>query len=48
MTFPERWDVGKMANVEELPPRPFLSRHGRLGLSTYVSEDGDDKELLFS
>ena len=41
------WDVQKMANVEELPPRPFLALLGRLGLSTHISEDGDDRELLF-
>jgi saccharopine dehydrogenase-like NADP-dependent oxidoreductase len=42
-----RWDVGKMANVEELPPRPFLGLLGQLGLSSHISENGDDRELLF-
>ena len=42
-----RWDVRKMVNVEDLPPRPFLGLLGRLGLSTHVSENGDDRELLF-
>ena len=42
-----RWDVRKMANVEDLPPRPFLGLLGRLGLSTHISENGDDRELLF-
>lgn len=41
-----RWDVGRMANVE-LPPRPFLGLLGRLGLSSRVSEGGDDRELSF-
>jgi saccharopine dehydrogenase-like NADP-dependent oxidoreductase len=34
------WDVGRMVNVEELPPRPFLELLGRLGLPTGVEEDG--------
>ncbi|WP_024587552.1 saccharopine dehydrogenase family protein [Aliihoeflea sp. 2WW] len=42
-----RWDVRKMANVEELPPRPFLGLLGQLGLSSHISENGDDRELLF-
>jgi saccharopine dehydrogenase-like NADP-dependent oxidoreductase len=42
-----RWDVGRMANVEELPPRPFLGLLGQLGLSTHLSEAGDDRILLF-
>jgi saccharopine dehydrogenase-like NADP-dependent oxidoreductase len=41
------WDVGKMANVEDLPPRPFLGLLAKLGLSTRISENGDDRELLF-
>jgi saccharopine dehydrogenase-like NADP-dependent oxidoreductase len=42
-----RWDIGRMANVEELPPQPFLGLLGQLGLSTHISECGDDRELLF-
>ena len=41
------WDVRKMANVEELPPRPFLALLGRLGLPTHIGEGDDDRELLF-
>ena len=41
------WDAGKMVNVEELPPRPFLLLLGRLGLSTHISEESDDREVLF-
>ena len=41
-----RWDVRKMANVEELPPRPFLGLLGQLGLSSHIRENGDDRELL--
>ncbi|MER2535127.1 MAG: saccharopine dehydrogenase family protein [Rhizobiaceae bacterium] len=42
------WDVRTMANVEELPPRPFLALLGRLGLPTHIRENGDDRALLFS
>ncbi len=36
------WDAGKMANVEELDPKPFLTVLGRIGLETRVrSRDGD-------
>jgi len=42
-----RWDVGRMANVEELPPRPFLGLLGKLGLSTHLSEGRDDRVLLY-
>ena len=39
------WDVRKMANVEELPPRPFLELLGRLGLPTRVVYQGVDSPL---
>ncbi|EXL09327.1 saccharopine dehydrogenase family protein [Aquamicrobium defluvii] len=39
------WDVKKMANVEELPPRPFLDLLGRIGLPTRVREGDDDRAL---
>ncbi|KQZ97826.1 saccharopine dehydrogenase [Mesorhizobium sp. Root157] len=39
------WDVRKMANIEELPPRPFLDLLGRIGLPTRVRE-GDRDEAL--
>ncbi|MBP0438014.1 saccharopine dehydrogenase family protein [Tianweitania sediminis] len=42
-----RWDIGRMANVEELPPRPFLGLLGQLGLPSHISEGEDDRELLF-
>ncbi|MCP5466262.1 MAG: saccharopine dehydrogenase family protein [Sinobacteraceae bacterium] len=37
------WDVRRMVNVEQLPPRPFLSLLGRLGLPTRVVVDGVDQ-----
>ncbi len=39
------WDVKKMANVEELPPRPFLDLLGKIGLPTRVREGDDDRAL---
>lgn len=41
------WDVRKMANVEDLAPRPFLALLGRHGLSTHMSEGGEHRELMF-
>lgn len=38
----------KMANVEDLPSRPFLGLPGRQGLSTRIRENGDDRDLLCS
>ena len=40
------WDVKKMANIEELPPRPFLALLGSIGLSTRMRE-GERDERLF-
>ncbi|MDR2215395.1 MAG: saccharopine dehydrogenase family protein [Nevskiaceae bacterium] len=40
-----QWDVGHMANVEQLPARPFLELLARMGLSTFVREDGRDTAL---
>jgi hypothetical protein len=34
-----------MANVEELPPRPFLDLLGKIGLPTRVREADDDRAL---
>ncbi|KAA0970458.1 saccharopine dehydrogenase family protein [Aureimonas fodinaquatilis] len=39
------WDVKVMANVEELPPRPFLDLLGRIGLPTRVREGDVDQAL---
>jgi saccharopine dehydrogenase-like NADP-dependent oxidoreductase len=36
------WDVKKMANVEELPARPFLELLGRMGLPSRVRANGRD------
>lgn len=40
------WDVARMANVEDLEPRPFLELLGRMGLPTRVVDtDGTDRAL---
>jgi saccharopine dehydrogenase-like NADP-dependent oxidoreductase len=36
------WDVRRMANVEELPARPFIDLTARLGLETLLRENGQD------
>ncbi|AHA27589.1 saccharopine dehydrogenase family protein [Candidatus Liberibacter americanus] len=42
------WDVGKMVNVEELPPKPFLATLHKMGLSTSIRENNKDKILQLS
>ena len=39
------WDVRKMANVEDLPARPFLELLGELGLPTRVIDATGDHPL---
>lgn len=41
------WDTGKMANVEDLPPRPFLNLLNHMGLPTRIREGSDDRALDF-
>ncbi|MHA6686680.1 saccharopine dehydrogenase family protein [Mesorhizobium sp. A556] len=42
------WDVKKMANVEDLPARPFLETLGRIGLPSHVRERDAKPERLFA
>ncbi|HWK67955.1 MAG TPA: saccharopine dehydrogenase family protein [Rhizobiaceae bacterium] len=42
------WDVRRMANVEELPPVPFLDLLGRIGLPTRIKDENGDRPLAFS
>lgn len=42
------WDVKKMANVEDLPPLPFLAVLDRIGLPTRIREGEDDRALDFA
>ncbi|MFM1885387.1 MAG: hypothetical protein RL026_544 [Pseudomonadota bacterium] len=39
------WDVKRMANVEELPPRPFLRLLDQMGLPTRVKDADGDRPL---
>ncbi|MBX3597760.1 MAG: saccharopine dehydrogenase family protein [Rhizobiaceae bacterium] len=41
------WDVKKMANVEQLPPRPFLGLLNRIGLPTRIRDEQGDRPLDF-
>ncbi len=42
------WDVRKMANIEDLPPRPFLGLLNRIGLPSRIREGDDDRALIFA
>ena len=39
------WDVRKMANVEDLPARPFLELLGEMGLPTRVIDAQGDRPI---
>lgn len=41
------WDVKKMANVEELPPRPFIDILNRIGLPTRIRDENGDRAVSF-
>ncbi|PCD00037.1 saccharopine dehydrogenase family protein [Halopseudomonas pelagia] len=41
------WDVQKMANVEELPPKPFLKLMNEMGLPTRIRDEDGDRPLNF-
>ncbi|WP_411033304.1 saccharopine dehydrogenase family protein [Shinella sp. BYT-45] len=41
------WDVKKMANVEELPPKPFISLLNRIGLPTRIQDEDGDRPVSF-
>ncbi|MBO0346066.1 saccharopine dehydrogenase family protein [Roseibium sp. CAU 1637] len=42
------WDVKTMANVEELPPKPFLHILGQIGLPTCIRDENGERQLDFS
>jgi saccharopine dehydrogenase-like NADP-dependent oxidoreductase len=42
------WDVKKMANVEELDPKPFLNILNHIGLPTRIKDENGDRALDFS
>lgn len=39
------WDIGGMANVEELDPRPFIALMNRMGLVTRIKDAAGDRIL---
>ncbi|WP_323005162.1 saccharopine dehydrogenase family protein [Pseudorhodobacter sp.] len=39
------WDVGHMANVEDLDPKPFLGMLARMGLPTRIKDAAGDRAL---
>ncbi|MBP0615523.1 saccharopine dehydrogenase family protein [Jiella mangrovi] len=39
------WDVKKMVNVEDLPPKPFLDLLGKMGLPTQVQVNGTEAAI---
>ncbi|MBM7456182.1 saccharopine dehydrogenase-like NADP-dependent oxidoreductase [Oceanisphaera litoralis] len=41
------WDVKKMANVEELPHRPFIKLLNEMGLPTRIKDEQGDRPLSF-
>ncbi len=41
------WDVKKMANVEELPPKPFINLLNRIGLPTRIQDEEGDRAVSF-
>lgn len=42
-----QWDVKKMVNVEELPPRPFLHLLNQIGLPTSIRDAQGERPLRF-
>lgn len=41
------WDVGTMANVEELDPAPFINLLNQIGLPTRIKDAAGDRPLQF-
>ncbi len=41
------WDVGTMANVEELDPKPFINLLNQMGLPTRIKDETGDRLLSF-
>ncbi|KPB00320.1 saccharopine dehydrogenase family protein [Ahrensia marina] len=41
------WDVGEMANVEDLDPKPFLGLLNEIGLPTRIKDADGDRALTF-
>jgi saccharopine dehydrogenase-like NADP-dependent oxidoreductase len=41
------WDVQKMVNVEELPPKPFINLLNAMGLPSRIRDEDGDRALSF-
>lgn len=41
------WDVKKMVNVEELPPKPFINLLNEMGLPSRIKDEAGDRPLSF-
>ncbi|GHA13973.1 saccharopine dehydrogenase family protein [Oceanisphaera arctica] len=41
------WDVKHMANVEQLPPKPFINLLNEMGLPTRIKDEQGDRALSF-
>ncbi|WP_149143064.1 saccharopine dehydrogenase family protein [Gemmobacter caeruleus] len=41
------WDVGHMANVEDLDPRPFINLLNKMGLPSRIRDENGDRPLEF-
>jgi len=41
------WDVGRMVNVEDLDPKPFLDLLNRIGLPSRIRDAAGDRALTF-
>lgn len=41
------WDVKKMVNVEELPPKPFINILNTIGLPTRIQDEDGDRPVSF-
>lgn len=41
------WDAGKMVNVEELDPKPFINLLNEMGLPTRIKDEQGDRALSF-
>ncbi len=41
------WDVKHMANVEQLPPKPFINLLNEMGLPTRIKDEQGDRPLSF-
>ncbi len=41
------WDVKQMANVEEMPPKPFINLLNKIGLPTRIQDENGDRAVEF-